>query len=317
MVTPQGKSLGESASDLSGRSSDQDFHDLQRSGAPATRIGRNGHEGAKSHEFAKRLNNGAMRAHHIHQGHLAQGTSTASSLAALALHVIDRDTRGTLVPRLETQIVVRFGSMARDGLDAHVLGARQQVHRKLVRGGQRIVVARLRLGVHEAVLGAPASAIAGHTVALEDLWDDSAQLFDRLAGARSMAEAAAALEGAISERLDTAQGGGVQPRFALEAARMLESASVDVVAADLGVSARHLRRVFREALGISPKAFARLTRFHRALRDARHDSRMGWAGIAAAAGYYDQAHLIAEFRAIAGVTPRALVDELRTGPGID
>ena len=114
--------------------------------------------------------------------------------------------RGTLVPRLETQIVVRFGSMARGGLDAHVLGARQQVHRKLVCGGQRIVVARLRLGTHEAVLGAPASAIAGHTVALEDLWNDSAQLFDRLASARSMAVAAGGLQGAISGRLGAAPG---------------------------------------------------------------------------------------------------------------
>ncbi|NVM90157.1 AraC-like DNA-binding protein [Variovorax sp. SG517] len=258
-----------------------------------------------------------MRVYNVPHGHPTQGASAASCLAALSLHEIDRDMRGTLVPRMETQIVVRFGSMARGGLDAHVLGARQQVHRKLVFGGQRIVVARLRLGTHEAVLGAPASAIAGHTIALEDLWGDSARLFDRFVDARNMAEAAAALEGAISERIGTAQERNVHPRFALEAARRLQSASVDVVAADLGVSARHLRRVFREALGTSPKAFARLTRFHRALRDARQDGRVDWAGIAAAAGYYDQAHLIAEFRAIAGVTPRALVDELRAGPGID
>jgi len=257
-----------------------------------------------------------MRAHSIHHAHPAQGASAASCLSALSLHEIDRDMRGTLVPRLETQIVVRFGSMARGGLDAHVLGARQQVHRKLVCGGQRIVVARLRLGTHEAVLGAPASAIAGHTVALEDLWNDSAQLFDRLASARSMAVAAAVLQGAISERLGTAPECSVHSRFALEAARRLQSASVDAAAADLGVSARHLRRVFREALGTSPKVFNRLMRFHRALGAARKDARTGWAGIAAAAGYYDQAHLIAEFRTIAGVTPRALVDELRAGPGI-
>ena len=91
---------------------------------------------------------------------------------------------------------------------------------------------------------------------------------------------------------------------------------MDAAAADLGVSARHLRRVFREALGTSPKAFNRLMRFLRALGTARQDARTGWAGIAAVAGYYDQAHLIAEFRTIAGVTPRALVDELRAGPGI-
>ena len=89
------------------------------------------------------------------------------------------------------------------------------------------------------------------------------------------------------------------------------------VASGLGVSERHLRRVFHETVGVSPKAFAKLTRFHRALRAARDDAHAGWASIAAAAGYYDQAHLIAEFRAIAGATPRALLDELRTAPSID
>lgn len=179
------------------------------------------------------------------------------------------------------------------------------------------MVARLRLGMHEPVLGVPASAIVGHTVALEDLWGGAAaRLVDRLAGTRDMVDAAAALESAVSERLTTTDARGARSRFALEAAEKLASANVDAVAMHLGVSGRHLRRVFREALGTSPKAFARLTRFHRALRVAREDGDAGWASIAAAAGYYDQAHLIAEFRAIAGVTPRALVNELRMGPRI-
>ena len=89
---------------------------------------------------------------------------------------------------------------------------------------------------------------------------------------------------------------------------------MNAVAVDLGVSERHLRRVFRETVGVSPKAFAKLTRFHRALRAARESAHASWASIAAAAGYYDQAHLIAEFRAIAGVTPRALLGELRAAP---
>lgn len=60
----------------------------------------------------------------------------------------------------------------------------------------------------------------------------------------------------------------------------------------------------------------KLTRFHRARGAAREDAHAGWACIAAAAGYYDQAHLIAEFRAITGVTPRALLVELRAAPAV-
>jgi AraC-like DNA-binding protein len=85
---------------------------------------------------------------------------------------------------------------------------------------------------------------------------------------------------------------------------------VSSVAVSLGVSERHLRRVFREAVGMSPKQFARLARFRYALRNAGKDGRPDWASIAAAAGYFDQAHLIAEFHAFAGVTPRTLLGEL-------
>jgi AraC-like DNA-binding protein len=91
---------------------------------------------------------------------------------------------------------------------------------------------------------------------------------------------------------------------------------VSEVADHLGVSERHRRRVFREAVGVSPKAFARLRRFQRAVRAAREDGAASWASIAAGAGYYDQAHLITEFRAIAGVTPRVLLGELRAAPEV-
>src|SRR5205807_886319 len=125
--------------------------------------------------------------------------------------------------------------------------------------------------------------------------------------------AAAILEAAIAERLTSAHGRHAGAQLAVEAAARLTSAAVNAVAGELGVSERHLRRVFRDAVGVSPKVFAKLARFHRALGVAREGLHARWAGIAAAAGYYDQAHLIADFRAIAGVTPRALLGELRTG----
>jgi AraC-like DNA-binding protein len=174
------------------------------------------------------------------------------------------------------------------------------------------VTARLHLGATAAVLGAPASAIAGRIVALDDLWGGAAtrRLCDRLAAARGPLEAAAVVERAIAERVATAGVHGARARLVLAATEGLKDASVSAVAADLGVSERHLRRVFGEAVGMGPKAYARLARFRRALRAAREGGPANWASIAAANGYYDQAHLIGEFRAIAGVTPRALLGEL-------
>jgi AraC-like DNA-binding protein len=259
-----------------------------------------------------------MHASEVHHNRIAPSASTASAVAALFVYDYDCDGPGVSIPRPEIHLVVRFGPSARGGLDVHAFGVRQTVHRKLIRSGMRTVTARLRLGVPDAVLGVPASAMAGRIVALEDLWGDAAtrRLCARLADARDTVDAAAILESAIAERLASADGCHARAQLAFAAADGLTSANVNAVAVDLGVSDRHLRRVFRETFGVSPKAFAKLTRFHRALRAAREEAHASWASIAAAAGYYDQAHLIAEFRAIAGVTPRAFLTELRATPPV-
>jgi len=248
----------------------------------------------------------------LNRSSIAPSRPTASAVAAFFVDEVDRDSHRVALPRPEIQIVVRFGPSARNGLDVHAFGMQQTVRRKLIRRGQRAVTARLHLGASKVVLGVPASAVAGSVLALEELWGGAAvqRLLDRLSGVSNMIEAVAIIEGAIAERLALAEARDAQVPLALRAAERLVSANVRSVAGDLGVSERHLRRVFRETVGMSPKGFARLARFRHALRIVREDSRLSWAAIAAAAGYYDQAHLIEEFRAIAGVTPRMLLSEL-------
>lgn len=242
----------------------------------------------------------------------AQITSSTSAIAELLVNEFDSDMQRVAIPRPEVHLVVRFGPATPYGLDVSVLGVREKAHRKLIRSGQRTVMARLQLGAHTAVLGAPASVLNGRIVALEDLWGDAAarRLCDRLAASSGTREAAAILQSAITERVASVPARNQHTQLALASAAMLANASVNVVAGDLGVSARHLRRIFRETLGMSPKTFAKLTRFHRALRAARKVGHGSWASIAAMSGYYDQAHLIAEFRTLTGVTPQILLQEL-------
>lgn len=75
---------------------------------------------------------------------------------------------------------------------------------------------------------------------------------------------------------------------------------------DLGVSREHLIRRFREQVGLTPKAYANILRFDRALTLAR-SARTSWAEIAAHCGYYDQAHLVNDFQRYAGRAPSTLL----------
>lgn len=222
------------------------------------------------------------------------------------------DSTRVAVPSTGVHLVVRFGPHVHGGFDIHALGPRHKVHRKWIRGGQCTVFARLPLGTHHAVLGKPASELAGHIVALGDLWETAAtqRLEEQLAAASDAGSAVVTLKAAIAERLEPGTCFDTNTRLAQSAARRLEGRNVASVAEDLGVSERHLRRVFREVVGLSPKAFFKLLRFERALKAAKDSRDSSWSDIAVSAGYYDQAHLIADFRSIAGATPREFLAEV-------
>ena len=85
------------------------------------------------------------------------------------------------------------------------------------------------------------------------------------------------------------------------------------VADAVGLSPRHLRRRFRQVVGLSPKELTRIERFHASAVEAvaprsTARERSPWVSIAADRGYADQAHLIREFRRLLGVTPRGFDD---------
>ena len=90
--------------------------------------------------------------------------------------------------------------------------------------------------------------------------------------------------------------------------RTFGTAPVGRVSDQLGLTRRHFERRFKAAVGISPKLFCRMQRVQHVLR-CMDDPRSKWADTAIACGYYDQAHLIRDFREFAGEPPTALLNE--------
>jgi AraC-like DNA-binding protein len=85
------------------------------------------------------------------------------------------------------------------------------------------------------------------------------------------------------------------------------------LAAQTGWSGRYLAARFRTEIGLTPKAAARVIRFSRArrllLENVAGGRGPGLAGLAAACGYFDQAHLAREFRSLAGCPPSQWIAE--------
>lgn len=148
--------------------------------------------------------------------------------------------------------------------------------------------------------------MAGRIVDLDDL-GELRHLGPRLRDCRSWSACFAVLDLVIGQRL--ARGRRLSPEVAAGlswlAARRGRGRMREL-AAETGWSERHLTRRFASETGVGPKTVARILRFEHARELAATDHPGGWAMIAQAAGYADQAHMTREFSALSGLPPAAL-----------
>ncbi len=77
--------------------------------------------------------------------------------------------------------------------------------------------------------------------------------------------------------------------------------SITTLTDELQCSRRHLNAGFSDHVGISPKLLARILRFTHAVELSATSS--SWAEVSHTCGYYDQAHMIRDFRQFAGSAP--------------
>lgn len=165
-----------------------------------------------------------------------------------------------------------------------------------------------------ALLGIPASAIAGDTVGLDAVVGRATErLLDRLASAPDWPARFAVLDTELAAMAAAGRGAaGTAPEVG-RAADLIGATGGTVRIADLadevGWSRRHLAERFRTETGIGPKAMARLVRFERVCERLRTPDRPSLADAAADAGYVDQAHLARDFRDLAGHTATSWIAE--------
>jgi AraC-like DNA-binding protein len=155
------------------------------------------------------------------------------------------------------------------------------------------------------LLGVPMDAIANRIVDFDDLLGPGAsELLERTASASGSAARFDLLDTILRGRLvdspTPSPGISFAWRTLLEAEGRVQ---VHRLADELGWSHRRLVACFREQVGLTPKAAARVLRFTRALHLIETRPRPSWVEIALDCGYYDQAHFNRDFRQFAGSTP--------------
>jgi AraC-like DNA-binding protein len=167
-----------------------------------------------------------------------------------------------------------------------------------------IIYVSFTLGGSSPFTPAPLAAMVDQLVALDELWGrDGATLRERLLEATSMAARLGVVEDVLLEHL----GQHAEPchDIAYAAALLERNLPVADVASRLGRLPTTFTRRFRERVGLPPKLFARVRRLQRVLTSVAPNGDVDWAETAVANGFYDQAHLVNEFRHLTGITPTA------------
>ncbi|MFF5083484.1 helix-turn-helix domain-containing protein [Actinoplanes sp. NPDC000266] len=178
----------------------------------------------------------------------------------------------TVVQKPHTSTVVVFRTTAEGESDVLISGPRTRGSYHPNRPAIACAQVQLPPGRTHAVLGIPASDLVDRSIPLSD-----PELL---------------LSGPGSDPVVTA----AMKVLTTTTARLPEAAS------RAGVSERHLRTLFARDVGLSPKHFARISRLQRVLSLAGQDT---WAAVADRAGYFDQPHMISDFRSLMGVSPAA------------
>lgn len=180
-------------------------------------------------------------------------------------------------------------------------------------GGGRGVIAQLEPLGARLLLGMPAAALVGQVVDLGGVWKRAPELWERLAMAPTWPVRFAVLDELFVRTLREAPG--ALPEVSQAWGHLVATAGtarIADLAGEVGWGRRHLLERFRAEVGLGPKQVARVLRFERASALLERGSHTGVAAVALRCGYYDQAHMASEWRALTGMTVTGwLAQELR------
>lgn len=222
-----------------------------------------------------------------------------------------------VIPHPNANVVAEVDGFAVHGIPGGLFS-------RTLRGSGAVLGTKLRPGALRVLLGGPdvlrAGLVAPAAAALSGTRGPTAH--DVEAAGRRAVDAAragddAAAVAAVTPVLRAAAAGCRTPRSALaldRVARVLGAVVAGELGPDAGVAdladlvgatPRSLQRLFADWVGVSPKWVLQRHRVHLAADLVAADPGRPLAEVAAAVGYYDQAHLSADFARALGTPPGA------------
>jgi len=176
---------------------------------------------------------------------------------------------------------------------------------RLLEGRDRTFGVKFNPGGFRPFLQAPVSSLTNCIVAANSIFGSDADALEaRLIAAGEEEEMVEAANCFFQSRIprpdETIQLAG---RLVERILQEPDIKTVEGLADCSGLGKRSLQRIFNEYVGVSPKWVIRRYRLHELVERLNSGEELNWPDLALELGYFDQAHLINDFRVIVGRSP--------------
>jgi AraC-like DNA-binding protein len=193
-----------------------------------------------------------------------------------------------------------------------VSGVQSRKFRRLLEGRSQVFGIKFKPGGFRPFLKSSVSALADSAVPANRIFGKAVDaLTTILASSRKESEKVSAANAFFRARLpepdDTILLAGQLVARILAEPRIK---TVNDLASRTGISKRSLQRLFNDYVGASPKWVIRRYRLHELMEKFDSCAQPDWAQLALDLGYFDQAHLINDFKSIVGYTPTQFQSQL-------
>jgi AraC-like DNA-binding protein len=189
--------------------------------------------------------------------------------------------------------------------NSHAFGVVTGKFSRYLEGKSHVFGIKFAPGMFRPFFGDAVSQLTNRTRPVREIFGDEVTALEEILTSQSpddnlVAAANSFFQAHIPEADDKADLARELVRQALEQRDLL---TVDDLARRSAIGKRSLQRLFSEYVGVSPKWVIRRYRLHEAIDRLRDGERLDYAQLALELGYFDQAHLINDFKSILGYTP--------------
>ena len=170
---------------------------------------------------------------------------------------------------------------------------------------------RFATGIISDLFDIGAEDLVDHQFNLLDMAPKAQRMFEQVVDAKCFSEQVAAAEGFFSSKSSRQFStlSAMVIHYICEQKGNIRMAELEELT---GYTIRTIQRVFREEMGMTPKAFCRIVRCQSAIYDINHKQDVVFSDLAFDLGFSDQSHFLREFKKLVTATPLSYQNQVKS-----